>query len=120
MPELHLPTQAYSLAEFCDGASALYDDDDDLAPFINFVLSGIADDHQVVLDVLRDRVTDEDHDDLEVTRDYDSVLGIDSEIRVRGEAMTIWPIARHSDTLTKNLHFKYEFENHDVRNLYSL
>ncbi|KAH6893875.1 hypothetical protein BKA70DRAFT_1439700 [Coprinopsis sp. MPI-PUGE-AT-0042] len=113
MPQFdHLPTRSYSLSEFCNAASQHYDEDD-LVPFINFVLSGIAEDHQVVLDVLRDRVTEDDYDDLEVTRDYDSLLGIDSEIRIRHQALTIWPIARHSDTLKSNLHFKYAFENHE-------
>jgi hypothetical protein len=107
-------TRAFSLSEFCDHAEALHTAGD-ISGFINFVLCGFIDDDQASIDINFNAVQDTDLDDLEISRDIDSMLGIDKDVRIRGRHLTIWPIPKYKETLKRNLHFKYSFENNEVR-----
>jgi hypothetical protein len=114
MPEPPRRTRAFSLSEFCDHAEALHTTGD-ISGFVNFVLCGFVDDHQASVDINFNAVQDTDLDDLEISRDIDSMLGIDKDVRIRRRHLTIWPIPKYKETLKRNLHFKYSFENNEVR-----
>jgi hypothetical protein len=108
-----LQVQSYTLEEFCDRASELYGANQ-LEEFVEFALCGIDDDHQASIDVVRNRVLEADLPTLRVDRDYDSVLGIDRHIRVRGQPLVVNPVARFDDTLKTNVHLRYSFTNATV------
>ena len=50
-----LPTETYSVSGFCQAAAALLDSPD-TADFVRFVLTGVHDGHQAVIDPILDRV----------------------------------------------------------------
>jgi hypothetical protein len=96
-----------SLAEFCQQAKLLLDSDD-TASFTRFVLCGQHEGRQVVVDAIRNRIQYRDHHLLKGLRDYDSLLGIDKDIRVR-TSLSLYPVARKEDTLRNNIHLDYSF-----------
>jgi hypothetical protein len=86
--------------------------------FIQFALCGIGgssdgttveEGYQAMIDPIRNML--EDNHDLEVYRDYDSVLGLDFEIAVVGTPVTIFPVAMDSATLTTSVHISYDLES---------
>lgn len=94
-----------SLAGFCRRAIDLLRNNND-EKFVRFVLGGIDDGRQVVIDPILNTVGE--HDQLRVRRDYDSLLGIDKNIRVRS-SMIVYPVAKRENTLSANLHLTYTF-----------
>ncbi|RXW12808.1 hypothetical protein EST38_g13046 [Candolleomyces aberdarensis] len=102
--------RSYTLEQFCERAGQLYDDNDFQA-FVQFVLCGIDDDHQASIDVVPNRLLDRDLPSVLVDRDYDSVLGIDQQIRVHNQPLVIHPVAKFDDTLKSNVHLTYSFTN---------
>jgi hypothetical protein len=108
------PIETLILWEFNKRASQLYESGNH-ADFVRFVLSGITPEgSQAKVDVWYDRVRPEDHQELEVSRDIDSLLSISRDLVFRNVPFTVYPLAIHSDTLTKGLHFKYSFTNTTV------
>lgn len=105
-------TKTYSIGKFCETAKALLDND--VAAFIRFMLCGHHPDHQVVVDPIQDRL-DDDHR-LKGLRDFDSLLGVDKDIRVRS-SLTLFPLAKKDDTLRTNLHLKHSFQIAGVSSL---
>ena len=102
--------RSMSLRQFCRRAKDLLQSD--ISDFVRFVLTGRdADDSQARIDPVFNRVTDEDP--LKITRDYDSLLGVSSEIRIEN-SITVYPVAKSEDTLSRNVHIRYEFEPHTV------
>jgi hypothetical protein len=102
--------KSMSLHQFCQRAKALLSHDQ--ADFVRFVLTGQDDDGvQACIDPVYNRVTPDDS--LEIIRDYDSVLGISSQIQVNA-AITVNPIAKLDDTLSRNIHIRYEFQSVNV------
>ncbi|RXW21475.1 hypothetical protein EST38_g4370 [Candolleomyces aberdarensis] len=102
--------QPYTLEEFYRKAHELYLMDRN-EEFVHFVLCGTHNGHQASIDVHRDRVTAAEAPTLQISRDYDSILGIDQQICVRNRPITITPVAKYEDTLKKNVHLKYSFTN---------
>jgi len=105
-----LPTETYSVSGFCQAAAALLNSPDP-ADFVRFVLTGIYDGYQAVVDPILSRVRPTETSTLQLRRDYDSILGISKNICVRSTELTIYPLAKYQDSLTKNVHIVYEFEN---------
>ncbi len=105
-----LPTETYSVSGFCQAAAALLDSPD-TADFVRFVLTGVHDGHQAVIDPILNRVRSTETSTLQLRRDYDSVLGISKDICVRSTELTIYPLAKYQDSLKNNVHIEYEFEN---------
>ncbi|KAF8867829.1 hypothetical protein BD779DRAFT_1685253 [Infundibulicybe gibba] len=99
------PLQRFSLFEFCQRAQELLAPEHDRAEFIKFVLCGICNGGQVVIDPYQDVL--QDHHPIQVTRDYDSLLGFEKDIIVETD-MTVTPVSRHADTLTKSIHLNIE------------
>ncbi|RXW21035.1 hypothetical protein EST38_g4823 [Candolleomyces aberdarensis] len=104
------PVDSLTLEEFCTAAHELHDADR-LEDFVHYVLTGICEGRQASIDVILNRIEDDEVQTLGITRDYDSVLGIDKHIRVIGKDITIWPVAKFEDTLKKNIHLSYSFKN---------
>ncbi|KAJ3497671.1 hypothetical protein NLJ89_g10319 [Agrocybe chaxingu] len=100
-----LPNYNCSIEQFCAKSKALLEDDQ--ASFVRFVLTGQQNGTQAVVDPILDRMLP--HADITTRRDYDSVLGIDTDIRCSAN-LTISFIPKKEDTLTKNLHIKHLFE----------
>jgi hypothetical protein len=102
--------KSMSLFGFCQRAKALLSLDQ--GDFVRFVLTGQdTDGRQACIDPVYNRVTQDDS--LEIIRDYDSLLGISHHIRVNA-AITINPIAKLEDTLSRNIHILFEFESANV------
>ncbi|KIM35225.1 hypothetical protein M413DRAFT_14650 [Hebeloma cylindrosporum] len=94
-----------SVADFCRRAQELRDEDD--AKFVKFVLTGKDGQGQAVVDPILDRV--KPTEEMQLTRDYDSLLGMCPDIKVHG-SLTVYPLAKRDDTLTRNTHFTYRFQ----------
>jgi hypothetical protein len=103
-----------SLAEFCKTAKG-YLDSDDFSSFVRFVLCGQRENRQVVVDPILDRIPYAHP--LKGLRDYDSLLGIHSDILVHS-SLTLFPLARREDTLKANIHLHYSFNFTGVSNFY--
>jgi hypothetical protein len=98
-----LPPQAYSLSRFNMHARELFVDDPD--EFIRFVLTGeVPTKHQAVIDPLRNHL--DSQQDLNVSRDYDSLLAITDDI-VFDCQFTITPVSNPTDALTTSIHLKH-------------
>lgn len=96
-----------SVLEFCQRAKELlrFNQED----FVRFVLTGQdIDDTQACIDPIRNRVTEDQFDRLHLTRDYDSLLGISKHIHVQRH-LTMCCVAKREDTLSTNIHIKYDF-----------
>jgi len=126
MPSEDIPKFTFSVFDFCRKAKSLLQQDQ--AQFVQFVLSGqydeyveatdpiditLADDQglilrrcQAVIDPILDALRDDE--DITVSRDYDSILGIHDDIIVSSD-LTVYPVAKREDTLTKNVHLKHHF-----------
>lgn len=101
----NLDNKSYSLAEFCETAKLLLESDDP-SSFVQFVLCGRFQNHQVVVDAIQNRLNEEHL--IKGLRDFDSLLGIHKDIPVRA-SLTLFPIARKEDTLHTNIHINYSF-----------
>lgn len=101
----NLEPRSYSLAQFCETAKFLLDSDDPTS-FVQFVLCGRYQNHQVVVDAFQNCLNE--HYKLQGLRDFDSLLGIYKDIPVRAP-LTLFPLARKEDTLNTNVHLDYSF-----------
>lgn len=115
MPVTNLPLNSLTVSEFCQRSADL-EDQGDLEAFVRFTLTGVHDGKQVVVDPIRDRLTD-DHL-LSATRDYDSLLGIDRNCVVQAP-LTLYPKTHNWDTLTKKIFIKFGFTNAHVSSFHS-
>ncbi|KAG6906448.1 hypothetical protein DXG01_013908 [Tephrocybe rancida] len=98
----------YSIDEFVCQAYRLFEDNKS-AELAQFVLSGT--DHlgrQAVIDPFLDHVDD---DLYKVTRDYDSLLGLDTSLQAISTAITLFPLSKKEDTLSRSVHLSYHFTN---------
>jgi hypothetical protein len=112
MSELYstLPPKTYTLAEFIQHSKYLEQQPDNAA-FTRFVLTGEADDHQAVLDPLRNALPD--GHPIQVYRDYDSALNIHDRIIVDA-SISVHPIPNPTHTLTTSIHIKLPITRGDV------
>lgn|ERR1700735_5214629 len=110
MPAANLPTENMSVYDFCSKARDLYDSPEP-ANFVRFVLNGVHEGMQAVVDPILNAIKDEEQ--IRVFRDYDSLLGIDTDIQVTSP-LTVYPVARTEDVLSKNIHIHYNFKNSEV------
>lgn len=97
-----LPSQSYTVKEFVRKAKTL--EREDGHAFLRFVLTGEADEHQAVLDPIRNTLG-RDHD-VVATRDYDSVIGITKDIVVKS-SISVYPVPNPAEVLTTSIHIKY-------------
>ncbi|KAJ2914049.1 hypothetical protein MD484_g6374, partial [Candolleomyces efflorescens] len=98
----------YTLHQFCQRAQELYEADH-IEEFIRFVLCGTHNGHQASIDVDGARVLPGEAHTLLLSRDFDSILGLDDQIRVRGKPITISMVAKYEDTLKKNVHIDHSY-----------
>ncbi|KAF8054645.1 hypothetical protein FPV67DRAFT_1682298 [Lyophyllum atratum] len=104
---------SHTLTQFIDRANALYEREDTPDPFIRFAITGEyrdADDRQwkqVVMDPLQDMVELEDA--LTIRRDYDSLLGIASDIMVDG-VISIFAVPHPTYALKSSIHIKHDIQ----------
>lgn len=103
-----------SVAQFVSLAKELIESDN-IDELSSFVLNGIHGDIQYLVDPIKNALH-RGHP-LEATRDYDSVLGIDDNICVNCE-LTVYPVAKFVDTLTRNIHIGVDIVNAFVRVLF--
>lgn len=93
-----------SIEDFCHKSRDLYDADP--ASFVRFALTGRYGNKQAVVDPILNSVPDDER--LGVVRDYDSLLGIDKDIKITC-ALTVFPVSKKEDVLTKNIHIHHSF-----------
>jgi len=87
-----------SLNQFCRRAKELLNSDQ--TDFVQFVLTGRdSDGTQAYVDPILNFVGPENR--LDVKRDYDSLLGICSDIKFKGP-ITVYPISKFDDTLSRS------------------
>jgi hypothetical protein len=113
MDARNLPHLPMSVSDFCQRAQELRDEDH--AKFVKFVLTGKDGQGQAVVDPILDRVKPTER--MQLTRDYDSILGMCPDIKVHG-SLTVYPLAKRDDTLTRNTHFTYRFHHGGVCNIF--
>ncbi|KAG7093166.1 hypothetical protein E1B28_006855 [Marasmius oreades] len=101
-------TLGYSLDDFLKKAKELYRNS--LADFHSFLLTGSADslDHQAFLDVYHDLLSP--HHQVEVTRDYDSLIGVQNSI-VFNNSLSIYPVPNPAKTLTTSVHLSFPIQD---------
>jgi uncharacterized protein (DUF1778 family) len=101
---------SFSLRQFCHRAKDLLSHDQ--TGFVRFVLTGQdTDGRQACVDPVHNRVTPDDS--LRILRDYDSLLGIHTEIIIN-YPIGVSPVSKLDDTLSKNIHISYEFTTNRV------
>jgi hypothetical protein len=111
------PTETYSIHEFVQRAALLSSEEHpDKSAFATFVLTGRFEDHQAVLDPLQHTIPPDQ--DVTLKRDYDSLIGISSNIVVQSEIF-VSPVARQEHTLTENVHLQVDVRHRDTVSLYS-
>ena len=104
--------EVYSLTleEFVSSAQQLLRSGD-MASFSRFVLNGIHEDIQHQVDPIKNALND--NDKVQALRDYDSMLGIHTDICITTE-LTIYPVSKFEDTLRRNVHIETSFHNQYV------
>jgi hypothetical protein len=111
----NLQPRTYSLRNFNHQATR-YHDSGDKTGLLRFVLTGqVLDEdspHQAVIDPLREHSIREDHV-IKVSRDYDSILGVTSNIVVDSD-ISVYPVSNPMDTLTTSIHLQYGVESDEV------
>ncbi len=99
------PVVEYSISDFCRQARDYIYPEPDKHTFIKFVLNGLHEGRQVVLNPLLDRPPAAD---LKTVRDYDSLLGVDRQVRVHAD-LTLNLLGKVEDVLSSNVHIKYSW-----------
>ena len=101
-----------NVLQFCQRAKDLLASNQ--SDFVQFVLTGQdPDGTQACIDPIFNRVTPDSH--LVAIRDYDSFLGISSRILLVDTNLVVYPVSNHEDTLSSNIHIRYEFTTTNVR-----
>lgn len=94
-----------TLCQFCRRAKDLLSLSQ--TSFVRFVLTGEdTDGSQACIDPVFNHVTP--NHQLHINRDYDSLLGFCSDILVDTN-ITVYPVLKLDDTLSRNIHISYEF-----------
>ncbi|KAJ8487932.1 hypothetical protein ONZ45_g14144 [Pleurotus djamor] len=96
----------YSLDDFVTEAASLQKNHDDAAEFIKFVINGISGDEEITVNPLLHPLAPDEG--IDGGRDYDSLLGIDTNIQVTS-SISLYPVSKISDTLSSDIHLKYNF-----------
>lgn len=99
-----------SLAEFVSMAQDIRASN--MADFSRFLLTGISGKTQYQVDPIKDTL--QDNHQIHALRDFDSVLGLHEDVCVE-TFLTMCPVSKYSDTLSRNIHIKYSFSNASVR-----
>jgi len=104
--------QTVSLAEFLATARNLLNDGNHTA-FARFVLTGIWGEHgtQAIVDPIRNTIV-HGHP-VTVTRDYDSLLALVSDLPLKC-TIYIYPVARQEDHLQSNIHLTHPITRQGV------
>lgn len=93
-----------SLRDFYTRAKELHKEDQ--AAYVKFVLAGIDEDERIRIEVFRHSLPPDEP--ILVTRDYDSLLAISDHIEV-DNYITVYPLAKKEETLTRNIHLRHFF-----------
>ncbi|KAG6906930.1 hypothetical protein DXG01_011320 [Tephrocybe rancida] len=96
-----------NIRQFCQVAEALYKLEDQ-SDFSRFVLSGhLPGDAQAIVDPFGDH---DRNDRYRVTRDFDSVIGLEADLGAITSAITMYPIPKREDTLSRSIHLTAYFD----------
>jgi hypothetical protein len=92
------PHVSYSLDEFVAAAKRL-----EGTALHKFALNGIApNNHLVVVDPIKNAINQLPLG-MKASRDYDSLIGVDANI-ILEDNLYVYPLPRHADVLTENVH----------------
>ena len=84
----------------------------DQTAFICYVLMGEdTDGSKARIDPILNRISS--RDSLDFMRDYDSLLGFSSEIRIK-DSLAVYPVPKNEDTLSHTIHVRHQFHTADV------
>ncbi|KAF8873543.1 hypothetical protein CPB84DRAFT_1829545 [Gymnopilus junonius] len=107
---MDLSLRELTLSEFCATAKTLLQTST-RHDFIRFVLNGELDGEQVIVNPLRDHLRNGDHTFIHAVRDFDSLLGIDADVRVHAD-LTLNVIGKNEDVLRSNIHIKHSWDEY--------
>jgi hypothetical protein len=101
----HDNIRSTTLRDFCRRAKDLLNLDS--TAFVRYVLTGKdTDGSQACIDPILNRITHEDS--LNFIRDYDSLLGFSSHVRLK-TSLDVYPVPKNEDTLSRNIHIRHRF-----------
>ena len=104
--------ESLSLTEFVVHAKNLAEHQDAVDIFCKFVLNGVYEGQQYIVDPIRHAMSRRNR--IKAARDYDSVLGFGKHIYLDCD-ITVHPVCKLEDTLQRNIHLKRDFTNVYVR-----
>lgn len=105
-PPVTLTLSLDDFAEVCQKLMALDHND-----FVKFAVCGQYDNQQVVVDPVLNRM--DENEGVALKRDVDSIVGICKDIVV-DDAITVYPIGKHEDNLSTDVHLRHTFTNSKV------
>lgn len=110
-----MPLEVYSVGQFCETGRELLEspEPEDTASFVRFVLTGILNGQQAVIDPILNRVHPAEAPTLQFRRDYDSILGIEDRFCITGTDLIIYPFPKYEDSLMKNIHLDFSWRDED-------
>ncbi|KJA13180.1 hypothetical protein HYPSUDRAFT_209763 [Hypholoma sublateritium FD-334 SS-4] len=97
-----------SVTEFVILARRLAQDEDAIYVFCTFVLNGVYEGQQYLVDPIKHAMGGSDR--IKASRDYDSILGFGKHIYLDCD-ITLHPVCKLEDTLRRNIHIKRSFTN---------
>ncbi|EKM49390.1 uncharacterized protein PHACADRAFT_33457 [Phanerochaete carnosa HHB-10118-sp] len=108
-PDEQLPTETLSMQEFVELAKETLTGRLTVPDFVRLVLAGrkktAAGERRLNINVFKDCVSPADIDNIAVTRDFDSIIGITTNIPLR-TSLAVYPAANFRDSLLKSNHLK--------------
>ena len=111
-----LPTKSYTLGLFNQEAHRLHSNfhNENMEPFLRFVLTGDAGDHQVVIDPIQNAL--QGNDSISGSRDYDSAIGVMENIAVLS-SISVYPVPNPADVLSTSIHLTATVREGEVSNI---
>ncbi|RDB24557.1 hypothetical protein Hypma_008348 [Hypsizygus marmoreus] len=99
--------RAYTLDQFNARAQGIWEEGV-TANFVNFVLRGVSNGEQAVLDPIQNAlgIVDLDMERIRKRRDYDSLIGLSPNIEV-DRSIWVYPRGNPRDALTESIHLHY-------------
>jgi hypothetical protein len=114
-----LPTRSYTLGLFNQEARRLHSNfhNENMEPFLRFMLTGDAGDHQAIVDPIQNTL--QENDSIKVSRDFDSAIGIAENVVVLS-SISVYPVPNPADVLTTSIHLTYTVGEGEVSNILEL
>ena len=113
-PDEQLPTEQWSLQEISALAGDFLDPDDSLVEgFVELMLAGrrltLNGPRRINIDVHKDCIDPATLDDITITRDFDSIIGVTTNLPF-SNAISVYPVPNFRDCVNKPVHITKEIQ----------